>query len=290
MKKIYLVLAVQLFALSLFAQAEFAPAGAEWFYQSTSGYTTAASTFDGFEQLRYTGDTLVDGRTFKKIDSRMFTRSTSRADRSSLHLLFQQADSVFEYYPETQQNHFLFRNNYAVGDVVFDESGWVLTVQSIETLDFNGIQVRHFTIGNGLITSPTGVYDRFGPEAGLFSSDPWERIADEGTVRLRCYADTGFPRAKLRNEPCDAILKPFDSGFTARFLPNPARDEAKIFIDGIPTGLVRLTVFDAAGRLILEKNLTGQTDRISVRHLPAGMYSCVFQDEKTTFHKKLIKY
>ncbi len=290
MKKIYTVLAGQLFALSLFAQVEFAPAGAEWFYQSTSGYTTAASAFDGFEQLRYTGDTVVDGRMFKAIESRMFTRSTSRADRSTLHLLFQQADSIFEYYPETQQNHFLFRNNYAVGDVVFDEGGWVLRVQSVETLDFNGLQVRYFTIGNGAITSPTGVYDLFGPEAGLFSSDPWERIADEGTVRLRCYADAGFPQANVRNEACDAILKPFDSAFTAQFLPNPARDEVKIFIDGMPVGLVQLTVFDAAGHLILEKNLAGSADRIPVRHLPAGLYTCVFQDEKTTFHKKFIKY
>lgn len=290
MQKIYLVLALQLFALPFFAQVEFAPAGAEWFYQRTSGYTTAASAFDGFEQLRYTGDTLVDGRTFKTIESRTYTRSTARADGSALHLLFQQADSVFEYYPETQQNHFLFRNNYAVDDVVFDEGGLVLRVQSIETLDFNGLQVRHFIVGNGVLPSPTGVYDLFGPEAGLFSIDPWERIADDGIVRLRCYADAGFPLAKLRNEPCDAILKPFDAAFSAQFLPNPARDEVKIVLDGMPVGLVHLTVFDAAGHLILEKNLAGSADRISVHHLPAGLYSCVFQDEKTTFHKKFIKY
>ncbi|MEZ4942909.1 MAG: T9SS type A sorting domain-containing protein [Saprospiraceae bacterium] len=290
MKKIYTVLALQLVALSCFTQVEFAPAGAEWFYQHTSGYTTAASSYDGFEQLRYTGDTLLDGRTFKVIDSRTFARSTSRADRSALHFLFQQADSVFEYVPETQQNRFLFRNNYAIGDVVFDEGGLVLRVQSVETMDFNGLQVRHFTVGNGVLPSPTGVYDLFGPEAGLFSSDPWERIADEGTVRLRCYTDAGFPQANVRNEPCDAILKPVDSAFTAQFSPNPARDEVRIFIDGIPSGLLHLRVFNAAGQLILEKNLAGSADRILVRQLPAGLYSCVFQDEKTTFHKKFVKY
>jgi hypothetical protein len=48
--------------------------------------------------------------------------------------------------------------------------------------------------------------------------------------------------------------------------------------------------FNAAGQLILEKNLAGSADRIPVRQLPAGLYSCVFQDEKTTFHKKFVKY
>ena len=206
MKKIYLPLILALLSFSLFAQVAFAPAGAEWHYRSTSGYTGPAESFDGFERLAYIGDTMLDGRQLKLISSRLFMQSATGNYRETLHYLFQRSDSLFEYYPETRQMRLLFRNNYAPGDIVSDLWGQKLWVQSIEVLNLNGRQLRRFVLADSFSVKSAGIYDLFGPESGLFSYDLGERLADIGTVQLRCYSDAVFPRVQLRNESCDAVL------------------------------------------------------------------------------------
>lgn len=278
---------------ALFSQIEFAPAGAEWYHLSTSGYTTEQFSYSGFTYSQYTGDTVFDGLTCKKICSQLYQFETSQpvtcGSAGTLHYIYQRADSIFEYYPvPTPRSRFLFRNNYAAGDIVHKSDHFELSVQSVDTLEFNGRQVRRFLIKD----VPQGevyTYDLFGPENGLFSYDPWDLVVDEGITKLRCYQDAAFPGVNLSNDACDAVLKPAKTRFKVEFIPNPVRDELIIYADIFPNENLTLTIYDAAGRFILEDRVDYTWKKFPVAHLSNGVYTCVFRNGKSTFHQKFIK-
>lgn len=293
MKNLQLFSLLLLLSPTLFAQVEFAPAGAEWYHLSTSGYTSEQFSYSGFTYSQYTGDTVFDGLTCKKICTRLYRHETafpaSCGQDATERYLYQKADSIFEFYPvPIPRSRFLFRNNYAVGDVVFQSDAYELSVSGIDTLEFNGRQVRRFLIGD----APQGAaytYDLFGPENGLFSYDPWDIVVDEGTTKLRCYQDAAFPRANVRSEACDAVLQPAKPHFEVRFIPNPSQTEMILYLDALPNENLTLTILNADGRFILEERVTYSWKRFPVAHLSPGVYICVFRDGQSTFHQKFIK-
>lgn len=278
---------------ALSSQTEFAPNGAEWYHLGASGYTTEQFTYSGFIYSQYTGDTVFDGLTCKKICSRLYQFETSQpvscGSDASFHYIYQRADSIYEYFPvPLPRSRFLFRNNYAVGDLVHKSGNFELSVQEIDTLEFNGRQVRRFLIGN----APQGAvytYDLFGPENGLFSYDPWDFIVDEGITKFRCYQDATFARVNVSNDDCDAVLKPAKPRFKVDFIPNPVRDEMIVYIDIFPNENLTLTIYDAAGRFILEDRVDYTWKKFQVAHLPNGIYTCVFRNGQSTFHQKFVK-
>ncbi len=270
------------------AQTEFAPAGAEWFYRATSGYVPEIYAYDGFLYARYTGDTVLDGRTCKVICTALYARENPQppycGPQATERYLYQTADSVFEYEPATLNSRLLFRTNYAVGDPVFDIWGMGLTVQSIDTLEFNGRPVRRFWI-----SSNSACYDLFGPAGGLFSDNPWGLVVDAGATELRCYQDAAFPRVNLGISPCDQVIAPDGPRFEVVLLPNPVRDELQIHVQGILPARARFALYDPAGRLVLEDRLVSPLKKVPVSHLAHGLYVCVFRDGDSIFHQKFIK-
>jgi hypothetical protein len=294
MKNLNLLPFLLLLAQPVFSQAEFAPPGAEWYFKSTSGYTTEQFSYSGFSHLQYAGDTVFDGLTCKKICATLYRFENAQplpcGQNAIFHFIYQRADSIFEFAPgPAPRSRFLFRNNYAIGDIVYAQGGFELSVQSIDTLDFNGRPVRRFHIGNGSL-QPIICYDLFGPENGLFSNDPWELIADDGDVDLRCYQDAAFPQINVSNDPCDAVLSPAKPYFKIHLSPNPTRDELVIFIEASPFREMQLTIYDAAGHFVLEDRAVNYTwKKIPVAHLSPGVYYCVLRDGNSTFHQKFIK-
>lgn len=292
MKNLYLLFVLLALVKPIFAQVEFAPAGAEWYHLSASGYTTEQYAYIGFTYSQYTGDTLLDGVACKKICTRLYRQETDLAPSCNafnvLHFIFQRADSIFEYFPDPfPRTRFLFRNNYAVGDAVYQSGNYILSVQSIDTLDFNGRQVRRFRIPDG----PQGdvyTYDLFGPENGLFY-DPWDFVIDEGITKFRCYQDAAFSRISISNEPCDLVRRPAQPHFEVKILPNPAHDELVMNVYAIPSENLMMTIYDAAGRFILEDRVEYTWKSFPIAHLSNGVYLCVFRDGKSTFHQKFVK-
>lgn len=296
MKNSYFLFALLFLSATAFSQVEFAPAGAEWYYKNASGYTTKEFSYDAFSYLQYTGDAVFDGLTCKRICA-MAYRSPIEGQPScdlnaAVHFIYQRADSIFEYMPGTDpRSRFLFRNNYNVGDIVYDSYGLTLRVESVDTLAFNGQTVRRFLVSDGMLP-PIACYDLFGPENGLFNYQPWlgRFIVDGGTVALRCYQDASFARVNLSNEACDSVLVSATPHIEVALLPNPVREELIIQINAFPwTADLRVAIYDAAGRFILEDRLNTSPAKIPVAHLSNGVYMCVFQDGNSIFHQKFVK-
>ena len=295
--KYQLLLSVFLCAgISLPAQVtEFSPAGAEWFYKTTSGYTSAAESFSGYTHVQYAGDTLLDGRVCKKMCSVLYlTAGNPALDCSSaagFRFLFQQSDSIFEYLPQatTDKLRFLFRNQYALGDVVHSLMDAPLTIQSIDTLELNGQSVRRFWVGDAGNPQRSVLYDLFGPANGIFTFDTWDEVVDDGVVDLRCYQDNAFAKTNLNNEECDRIAQPWSTHFEVDILPNPVHTELQVFVRGQPLDEIRFSLWDATGNLMQEEQLNMQMKKIPVAQLPAGMYWIVFQDSQSSFYQKFIK-
>lgn len=292
MKNLYLFLLLLFLSTRSFAQTEFAPTGAEWFYESTSGYTTPVHAFSGFTHLKYDGDTLLDGILCKKICTGLFVRESDPAAAcDAFRFVFQKADSIFEYQPaaSVDKARFLFRNHYEPGDPVADFFGVSLTVQSVDTMEYNGRQVYRYWVGTPQEPQRGAVYSQFGPAKGLFNPDPWDFVVDDGNSDLRCYEDGAFPRVSLTNGPCDEVKFPLAAAFEVFLTPNPVHDELRIYIEGQPVGPVQFSFWDASGRLVLEDASTTYVKKISVGHLSSGVYFGVFRDGQSSFHQKFIK-
>lgn len=297
MKNPYLFFALLFLVKPAFSQVEFAPAGAEWYYKSTSGYTSEIFAYNGFSYLQYTGDTMIDGLTCKKICDRLYRvqngQQPSCGQNSIVHFMYQRADSIFEYAPGSSlRNRFLFRNNYKVGDVVFALGGDDLIVQSIDTLEFNGRTVRRFMINSSAspLFPTAACYDLFGPKNGLFSYDMWGLTVDGGIVDLRCYQDASFPQANVSNENCDAVLNQSTPHIRVELLPNPVHAELVMNVTAFPwTDDMRFTIYDASGRFIMEDRLEETRTKVPVAHLSNGIYLCVFRDGNSIFHQKFVK-
>ena len=69
--------------------------------------------------------------------------------------------------------------------------------------------------------------------------------------------------------------------------PNPARDFLVIQIRGEHRQGNQLVLYDMAGRSLLQQNWTGTTHRLSVAHLPAGLYRLVITGAYGTDHKAI---
>ncbi|MCC6459919.1 MAG: T9SS type A sorting domain-containing protein [Saprospiraceae bacterium] len=275
--------------------AEFSPAGAEWFYSTTSGYTTAEESFSGYTHVQYTGDILLDGRVCKKMCSTLYLVANEPAlgcgTPSTLRFLFQQNDSLFEYIPQaaTDKLRFLFRTHYALGDTVRSLANGPLTVQAIDTLVFNGQAVLQFWIGDSFVPRRAAIYDRFGPERGIFNVDLWDEVVDDGAVGLRCYQDNFFSKTNLSNAECEQVARPLTPYFAVDVLPNPVHTELQVLIRGQPIDVIRYSIWNTTGNLMLEDQLSVQSKTIPVAYFPAGMYLIVFQDSQSSFYQKFIK-
>ena len=286
MKHIFLFTALLLFSFppAKAQQGEFAPAGAEWFYSYQSSWTP----FKGFFHAQNVGDTLIDGRSCKKICTSYYLQPTTPpyCDAiSSSRYIFQQADSIFEYNSYSGPQ-LLFRNNYQLGDSVYVYH-LASVVSKIDTLMFNNQPVRRFQLTDtrGLQTI---YYDRFGPAEGLFDFS-WGIVVDGPTFRLRCYQDDGFPQANVSGEACDLVLNAQEPLYELLILPNPAHDFIDLQVEGYRKTGLHLRIWDAAGRLVQDRRSVSITEPVDVRSLPPGFYMLAVQADGVIVQQKFIK-
>lgn len=131
------------------------------------------------------------------------------------------------------------------------------------------------------------IYDRFGPQEGLFNFS-WGVVADGPTFHLRCYQDAAFPRVNVAGEVCDLVLRPEAPWSAVRMYPNPVLDFIQLTFENYRTNHMRLRIWDAAGRSVADRPLlAGQP--IDVRSLPAGLYLIDVQAGGVFVRQKFVK-
>lgn len=271
------------------AQVEFAPLGAEWYYRFNPGYFSTNSV--GFSHVQYIGDTVLDGRVCKQICTTNYSYPVSLAhcnSYSDVDYIFQSADSILRYesYP-TGNFKLLFRNNFQLGDTFQTKSGRQWVVTEITGLDFNNSTVRRFKLeANG---GATFIYDLFGPESGILERLP-DEIADVATFNLRCYADANFAQVNLTGEACNEILNSPEPGFELIISPNPVHDIIQLEFRGFLSGPPMIRMWDEIGRVVFEALFDFGQQQLDVSKLPAGFYEMTAEVDDKVVRQKFIKY
>ncbi len=266
--------------------AEFAPAGAEWFYSYQSGW----GLFEGFFHAKSLGDTLINGQVCKKFCTSYYTQPTTppycQTAQSAVRYLCQRADSIFEVSTDTAYApRLLFRTNFQAGDSMHYLYR-AFVVARIDTLLLNNQPVRRFHLANDFGTEHI-VYDRFGPEEGLFDYS-WGLIADGPIFHLRCYQDDQFPQVHLSSEACDFVLATEEPLSSLYFYPNPARDFIYFGFRGNIIPDLQFQIWDAAGRLVRD-HISPVHQAIDVQTLPAGFYVLAIKAGEARAWQKFVK-
>lgn len=77
--------------------------------------------------------------------------------------------------------------------------------------------------------------------------------------------------------------------FALEAYPNPVSDELTVHISDVPKGTARITIADAAGKVVRSVLIFGNSVSIPMGDLAAGYYSLHYQDDKVSENVKVIK-
>lgn len=290
MEKLKLLLIALLFCLKTSAQTEFMPIGSvtNFIY---SGYKSEGSGV--FKPLK---DTLYNGEPYRKIE----IIRKSKIDNgvySEIIFLQQKGDSIFEYKAYLKKKFFLFKNQYNVGDSMDIKESIVNFTFTVATVFVDSVVVENgvkryacrlkclpHRSADTLFFVPFNMYDKFIPDYGWQLYDICSlAYYDIDYFYPLCYTENAINyHTPLYTGPnCDSITKPIEvlksNDFTLTLFPNPAN--AYLTIKSNQKQLVRLTIFNINGQLVLEKTIT-TTAQLNISPLPDGVYIVKAESDK----------
>ncbi|WP_233559750.1 T9SS type A sorting domain-containing protein [Taibaiella sp. KBW10] len=323
MKKMLLFLHMLLIyigaAITGFAQADFAPIGAKWYYQWNALNVGAEGRhYNGYVLQESVSDTLIHSVTARKLRRTAYSRNAQNNNIVSMPIssffVYATADTVFYY--NTDFNRFLplYIFNVAAGDTMAHRvpaayaSGtdtiWKMVVDSIPTRMYNGQPLKvvyHHTGGppfNSIgLRGPYGQY--FGQLKGAFAEYEISYVPEAyyETYELRCYQDNTFDiHFGNASIACDSIpLLPLslkDRSYLADRLsvyPNPAIDVLHISVSQIPIQSVE--ILDMLGRRVFLQTNKSVSDNmvLDVSGLDKSTYILhITTKDKGSVYKKVV--
>jgi len=294
-KKLLFLLATLFFAHCSFAQGDFAPIGAKWYYS----LSYAMDLRLGFTEQVVTKDTTIDGQICRKIERTEVVKrgdiSNSPTDTNTLESLYvySNTDTVFYYNTIFEKFLPLYIYNVAVGDTIsyhVPDTNWlsVLTdsifrmkVTRVSQQQFGGETLKYISISlideyysyGGVIHSGDGYYEKIGSTNWLLHNNT-ARVSTTPSF-LRCYSDATLSYVLDAEIPCDYVDGP--TSINGRQLkdrnisvyPNPAQDYINIKADGINLKDAEIHIYDAVGKKV---NASIANGKIDVSALAQGMY------------------
>jgi|GEM_PF-564700 len=185
--------------ISMFDQKEFAPIGAEWYYNERFAFS------GDIDFIKFTSekDTIIHGKTCKKITKR---HKIYCFDRPDAEYLYTSNDTV--YFFDTTFNEFqnLYVFNSAPNDSwvikIKDEAQEIdtitITVDSISTKQINGQNLKVLYVNydkddeNFPESYSSTIIEKIGDANYMFNWYPWSLIVCDAnwTDGLRCYQDS----------------------------------------------------------------------------------------------------
>ncbi|WP_373826798.1 T9SS type A sorting domain-containing protein [Bacteroides heparinolyticus] len=283
---------------------EFAPIGAEWYYNYQMNW------IEGYVKITSEADTVINGFHFKKLaKSRHVYNYVEEMNHDHVigyEFVLQQGDSVMVF----RNGHIykLFDFGAGIGDsweipqtylACPDSVGSVVVVgKGVE--EMFGLNLRYIDINDVSGSSwgygfhgdvPCRVYDRVGPVNGyLFPEQLCLIDVCEGGA-LRCYHDDEV-MAQIGDVDCDYVylsLSERSDNCTITVFPNPARDYVQITLPAFEAPFVIIDVFDALGRQFEKMKVIEGASYLDISHYPTGLYSLSARSNSNTYHGFFVK-
>lgn len=301
MKHILILICTTLIAISTEAQ-EFAPIGAEWYYNERFAFS------GDIDFIKFTSekDTVINGKTCKKITKRHKIYCFGRPDTE---FLYTSNDTVFFF--DTTFNEFqnLYVFNSAPNDSwtikIKDEEQEIdtirISVDSISTRQINGqnLKVLFVTYDKNDENFPESysstIIEKIGDVNYMFNWYPWSRMVCDAnwTDGLRCYQDSeiGLYSTGIV-ESCDYIYKWTGVNIEKqkeriRVYPNPPNDYLLIETD-IRTNLTA-ELHNLDGKILISK-LFNENTKLDLAGFIKGTYILTIRNRNEIIEqKKIIK-
>jgi hypothetical protein len=297
MKRVYILAILFLLSVSSFAQNDWAPPGATWYYS----YMNFAT--EGYIKIEYSKDTLIQGQACKVLEKTWVIHHyiSSTTDTSIFDFEYTYLDSNIVYVYRNGEFKTLYDFNTIPGDS-FPIAGWdtayfnagcdldgFAKVDSVDIFSFSGFNLKRMHVDATWTTHWVlygEVIQRIGAMEYMFP-EPYVNcgIVDvyEGGP-LRCYYDSAFGLYQVGTTPCDFVVGIDEeiSGNGIKVFPNPACSFIQVEKSN-PQALM-LDIFSITGQRVLTKNLSDQTNIISVQDLDAGIYFLRVRNNEEVIH------
>lgn len=222
--------------LAGYAQKEFAPVGAEWYYKRDLSY---APPHVGYAHAISVKDTLIMEKSVRIVE--IWHRDADMEDEEYLKTVYfhQNGDTVFTYF--NNDFHVLYNFSVSKGDTLSSYSGEYHpssdlnigehVVTDTMTVDVGGVKLRAYTVdrveNSVWIFRDNKIIEQLGSIYYLFPTFYDDDIYDAGTFAngLLCYSDSAISYVNpSHDKPCDYTYKYIDTGVNA-----PQFREIKLF-------------------------------------------------------------
>lgn len=248
--------------ISVKGQGVWAPSGATWHYQYDNQWWL------GYVEIKYIGDSLVDGKMCKVLEKIRYQHNGIYFYYDTVYIgkEYTYLDSNIVYYYRHGQFYKLYDFNSIVSDT-WEVAGWndyyyyypcdsigELQVDSVNTFVINadtlkGMYVRHKDTSDwyiyGLIVERIGSLSYMFPEPNCMV-DNYEGGA------LRCYYDSTFGLFKTSDIQCDYIIgiENINTVNKINIYPNPTTGKISVEAEEIE----RIEVMDLQGKEVYTDN------------------------------------
>ncbi len=275
------VLLLLLLAVAGVAKAqthEFAPVGAEWYYERLylEGWTYSGVAYDRFRSLRTVE---ISGWECKEIE--LFQNLDCHGEvnpYTEIRYITQEGDQVFEV--EDGQRFLLYDFGKGVGEwwyaPKYDDTITVVDVSYI-TLNDGSVRKRMETHLSNMDWYIYNIIEGVGMDYTLF---PYFYTDGAFCLHgpLRCYSEECVPLIQWGETECDyEVLGVEENALQINVYPNPAKD--RVVIEGIEAAEVN--VYNALGQVV--KTVRG-TNEIDLSGLVEGVYMLRITDAEGKSH------
>ena len=271
---------------------EFAPVGAEWYYERyyREGLIPSGITYDRFRSLR---TVVINGWECKEIE--LFQNLDCYGEvnpYTETRYITQEGDLVYEV--EDGQRFLLYDFGKEVGEwwyaPKYNDTIYVSGVDSIQLQDGNYRKRLHTWPKNNTYLYYTHIIEGIGTDLSIF---PFEMLEGSPCMHsnLRCYSENGVPLIEWGERECDyEILSVDEQAGTGLVSMNVLVDDIlHIFFPGMPKGVKQIKIFDLTGKFICAHDTAGNTIDIGFADKCAGVYLVQIIIGSHVINKKIVK-
>ena len=280
--KVLLLLLLTMTGVARAQTHEFAPIGAEWYYQRLyhEGWNLIGVTYDRFRSLRTVE---INGWECKEIE--MFQNLDCDGlvnPHTEYRYIYQEGDQVYEV--ENGQRYLMYDLSKGPGEYwVAEQYRDTVYVVSVDYLELNDgsyrriwrtrpenqsyLYIHNIIEGIGMDRSVFPFYDLDGPPPCMH---------DE----IRCYSEDGVPLIVSEEEECDyEILSIEEGSMENSFIIHPNPTSEMVHIEGVDVAEVQ--IFNMLGQKV--KTVT-DSNEIDMDGLVEGVYLLKVTDKAGAIH------
>ena len=276
MKKSTLLLAFACFYFLTYGQYEWAALGTEWYYDH---YSTYNPDLNGYSYKIVDRDTILNGIDCRVLVEQRFKTNGSISTNESY--TYESSDSIYYYDSDINDFKLYFIRNLEVGDTLelpnYENDIVKCIITENDYMSFDNVPLEFWELDYIIdtnYTSTCGIASFFIEGIGLINQFVFGCIYSyHFDSNLRCYFDDNINYQTVID--CDSIdlldgIREYEYA-EASIFPNPSSGSIA-FTSENGVQMKNLTIFDSAGKLVLQRNTLSSRNQISIDHLNNGLY------------------